>query len=279
MAKRNSGKNGIVEGHKARKRFGQNFLDDHNIIANIVHAISPQPNDLLVEIGPGLGAITTELIEQLDAMHVVELDRDLIPFLIAKFEHTKKLTIHQADALSFDFSQLAGETDRKLRVVGNLPYNISTPLIFHLLEQSTEIQDMHFMLQKEVVDRLAAGVGDKAYGRLGIMVQYHCRVEPLFDVPPESFNPPPKVDSAIVRLIPHEEKPFTTRDPELLQRLVTAAFSMRRKTLRNSLKNHATNEQMEAVGINPGDRAEKVPLEAYVALTEELLDNPADDES
>lgn len=279
MAKKNSGKNGIVEGHKARKRFGQNFLDDHNIIANIVHSIAPQPDDLLVEIGPGLGAITTELIEQLNAMHVVELDRDLIPFLIAKFEHTKKLTIHQADALSFDFSQLAGDTDRKLRVVGNLPYNISTPLIFHLIEQATNIEDMHFMLQKEVVDRLAAGVGEKAYGRLGIMVQYHCRVEPLFDVPPESFNPPPKVDSAIVRLVPHENKPHVTRDPELLQRIVTAAFSMRRKTLRNSLKNHVSIEHMEAVGINPGDRAEKVPLEAFVALTEELINNPMQDET
>ncbi|PIE41758.1 MAG: 16S rRNA (adenine(1518)-N(6)/adenine(1519)-N(6))-dimethyltransferase [Gammaproteobacteria bacterium] len=277
MAKKHSGKSGIVEGHKARKRFGQNFLDDPHVIANIIHAISPEPDDLLVEIGPGLGAITGELIEQLNALHVVELDRNLIPFLIAKFEHTKKLTIHQADALSFDFSQLVAGTDKQLRVVGNLPYNISTPLIFHLLEQADNIQDMHFMLQKEVVDRLAAGVGDKAYGRLGLMVQYHCQVNPLFEVPPESFNPPPKVDSAIVRLTPHKEKPFITRQPALLQKLVTEAFSMRRKTLRNALKNSVTVEQMEAVGINPGDRAEKVSLQSFVALTEELINNPADD--
>ncbi|MCG8668879.1 MAG: 16S rRNA (adenine(1518)-N(6)/adenine(1519)-N(6))-dimethyltransferase RsmA [Pseudomonadales bacterium] len=270
-------KSGIVEGHKARKRFGQNFLHDPNIIANIVSAINPKSEDLLVEIGPGLGAITSELIEPLAQLHVVELDRDLIPFLIAKFEHTGKLNIHQADALSFDFSELTGDSGKKLRVVGNLPYNISTPLIFHLLEQSQHIQDMHFMLQKEVVDRLAAGVGDKAYGRLGIMVQYHCEVTPLFEVPPGSFNPPPKVDSAIVRLAPYSEKPFPTSDPDLLQRVVTAAFSMRRKTLRNALKNLATTDHMEAAGIDPSHRPEKVSLQQFVALTEELINNPMAD--
>ncbi|MCG8312965.1 MAG: 16S rRNA (adenine(1518)-N(6)/adenine(1519)-N(6))-dimethyltransferase RsmA [Pseudomonadales bacterium] len=265
---------GIVEGHKARKRFGQNFLEAPHIIANIVSAIAPQMDDLLVEIGPGLGAITTELIEQLNRIHVVELDRDLIPFLIAKFEHTKKLTIHNNDALKFDFSQLISKPGEKLRVVGNLPYNISTPLIFHLLEQSKSIKDMHFMLQKEVVERLAAGVGDKAYGRLGIMVQYHCKVEPLFEVPPESFNPPPKVDSAIVRLSPYTEKPHTTRDPMLLQRVVADAFSMRRKTLRNALKNLVTEAAIDAAGINPSSRAEKVSLEQFIMLTELIIDNP-----
>ena len=267
----------IVEGHKARKRFGQNFLNDQGIIDNIVSAISPRADDLLVEIGPGLGAITGELIERLDQLHVVELDKDLIPFLIAKFEHTKKLNIHQADALKFDFSSLVQDTGRKLRVVGNLPYNISTPLIFHLIEQAKHIQDMHFMLQKEVVDRLAAGVGDKAYGRLGIMVQYDCRVEPLFEVPPESFNPPPKVDSAIVRLVPHRERPVTTSDPALLRQVVAQAFSMRRKTLRNALKNLASAEQLEAAGVPPGNRPEQVSLAEYVAITERLINSRPED--
>ena len=265
---------GIVEGHKARKRFGQNFLEDAHIIANIVSAIAPKPDDLLVEIGPGLGAITSELIEQLDKIHVVELDRDLVPFLIAKFEHTKKLTIHNHDALKFDFSQLVTAPEQKLRVVGNLPYNISTPLIFHLLDQAQCIQDMHFMLQKEVVERLAAGVGEKAYGRLGIMVQYHCKVEPLFEVPPESFNPPPKVDSAIVRLSPYTEKPYKTRDLALLQRIVTDAFSMRRKTLRNALKSLISEAALEAAAIDPSSRAEKVSLEQFINLTEQVIDNP-----
>lgn len=267
---------GIVEGHKARKRFGQNFLSDQGIIDSIVSAISPRPDDLLVEIGPGLGAITGELIERLDQLHVVELDKDLIPFLIAKFEHTKKLSIHQADALKFDFSSLVKEPGRRLRVVGNLPYNISTPLIFHLIDQAEHIHDMHFMLQKEVVERLAAGVGDKAYGRLGIMVQYHCRVEPLFEVPPESFNPPPKVDSAIVRLVPHQQKPITTRDPDMLRQVVTQAFSMRRKTLRNALKNLAGEEQLEAAGVSPGKRPEQISLGDYVAITETLLNSRTD---
>ena len=269
-----SGKHiGVVEGHRARKRFGQNFLSDEVIIDSIVSAISPKPDDLLVEIGPGLGAITGELINQLNQLHVVELDKDLIPFLVAKFEHTGKLTIHQADALKFDFSSLVTIPERKLRVVGNLPYNISTPLIFHLIDQATHIQDMHFMLQKEVVERLAANVGDKAYGRLGIMVQYFCRVEPLFEVPPESFNPPPKVDSAIVRLVPHPQLPVVTRDPEQLRKVVTQAFSMRRKTLRNALKNLITPEQLEAAGISATKRPEEVTLAEYVALTEMLIDS------
>ena len=269
-----SGKHsGVVEGHRARKRFGQNFLNDQGIIDSIVSAISPQPDDLLVEIGPGLGAITGELITQLNQMHVVELDKDLIPFLVAKFEHTGKLTIHQADALKFDFSSLCDTPQDKLRVVGNLPYNISTPLIFHLIDQAAHIQDMHFMLQKEVVERLAAGVGDKAYGRLGIMVQYYCRVEPLFEVPPESFNPPPNVDSAIVRLVPHAQLPVVTRDPERLRQLVTQAFSMRRKTLRNALKNLITPEQLETAGISPSKRPEEVSLAEYVMLTEVFIDS------
>lgn len=260
----------IVEGHKARKRFGQNFLHDEAIIDNIVSAINPQPDDFVVEIGPGLGAITAELIAKLARLHVVELDKDLIPFLIAKFEHTGKLTIHQADALSFDFAGLLEQNpQRKLRIVGNLPYNISTPLIFHLIDQADAVLDMHFMLQKEVVERLAAGVGEKAYGRLGIMVQYHCLVEPLFDVPPESFNPPPKVDSAIVRLTPYNDKPVTTSNPKRLQQLVTQAFSMRRKTLRNALKKLVTEEQICAAGIDPQQRPEQVSLAQYAALAEQ----------
>ncbi|MDX1692617.1 MAG: 16S rRNA (adenine(1518)-N(6)/adenine(1519)-N(6))-dimethyltransferase RsmA [Ketobacteraceae bacterium] len=266
---------GIVEGHRARKRFGQNFLSDQGIIDNIVSAIAPGSEDLLVEIGPGLGALTAGLIERVDQLHVVELDKDLIPFLIAKFEHTGKLRIHQADALQFDFSQLreGGAADSKLRVVGNLPYNISTPLIFHLIDQAHHIQDMHFMLQKEVVERLAAGVGDKAYGRLGIMVQYFCQVEPLFEVPPESFNPPPKVNSAIVKLTPHDRLPVATRDPGLLRTLVTQAFSMRRKTLRNALKPLISADQLEAAGVSPSLRPEQISLADYVLITEYLIDS------
>lgn len=264
----------VVEGHRARKRFGQNFLHDHDIIANIVSAVDPQADDRLVEIGPGLGAITQHLIDAVNALNVVELDRDLIPFLIAKFEHTGKLNIHQADALRFDFNTLRQHDDERLRIVGNLPYNISTPLIFHLLENVQSIQDMHFMLQKEVVDRLAANVGDKAYGRLGIMVQYHCQVEPLFLVPPESFDPPPKVDSAIVRLTPHRTKPYVTEYPQTLQKVVTQAFSMRRKTLRNALKKIAPAETLEQASINPSLRPEQISLAEYVTLSNHLGNLP-----
>lgn len=250
--------------HRARKRFGQNFLHDHGIINRIVRAIAPKPDDQLVEIGPGQGAITEELLHSGCQLDVIELDRDLAPILLEKFAGLDNFRLHQGDALRFDFSKLSN--DKPLRVVGNLPYNISTPLIFHLLSQQALIGDMHFMLQKEVVDRLAAEPGNKAWGRLGIMAQYYCRVESLFEVPPECFNPRPKVQSAIVRLIPHRQLPHPAEDVATLQRVLREAFNQRRKTLRNNLKNLISAEQLEAIGLNPGERPEKLSLADFVAI-------------
>lgn len=259
-----------TEGHQARKRFGQNFLQDPNVIDSIVSSINPQAEDLLVEIGPGLGALTEQMLPKVNKLQVIELDRDLIPRLTVKFGTSGKLTINQADALTFDYTRLIPQSNpgnKRLRIVGNLPYNISTPLIFKLLEHADLIQDMHFMLQKEVVDRLSANVGEKAYGRLSIMVQYHCQVEGLFVVGPGAFNPPPKVDSAIVRLAPHRQTDIVTSNPKLMGKIVTAAFNMRRKTIRNGLKDIASCEQLESAGINPGHRPETIPLKQWVELT------------
>ena len=253
--------------HRPRKRFGQNFLHDQGVINGIVAAIRPQQGEHLVEIGPGMGAMTEPLLDGCKAMDAVELDRDLIPGLRAQFAVQGGLTLHNADALKFDFCSLAGD-GRPLRVVGNLPYNISTPLIFHLLEQSHCIQDMHFMLQQEVVNRLAAGPGGGDYGRLSIMVQYRCRVEKLFTVPPEAFNPPPKVFSAIVRLTPYETLPISAKDEKLLAQLVNQAFQQRRKTLRNNLKKLLSAELIESQGIDPGRRPETLSLEEYVRLAD-----------
>ncbi|MDH5783975.1 MAG: 16S rRNA (adenine(1518)-N(6)/adenine(1519)-N(6))-dimethyltransferase RsmA [Chromatiales bacterium] len=255
--------------HRARKRFGQNFLHDQGVISGIVAAIRPREGEHLVEIGPGMGAMTEPLLEGCKAMDAVELDRDLIPGLRAQFAVQGGLTLHNADALKFDFCALATD-GRPLRVVGNLPYNISTPLIFHLLGQSHCIQDMHFMLQQEVVDRLAAGPGNGDYGRLGIMVQYRCRVEKLFTVPPGAFNPPPKVYSAIVRLTPYAEPPVAAKDDRLLAQVVTTAFQQRRKTLRNNLKKLLPVDTIEALGIDPARRPETLTLEEYVRLADAL---------
>ena len=255
--------------HQPRKRFGQNFLEDPAIIDNIVSSIAPQPTDLMVEIGPGLGAITEQLVDHVGQLAVVELDRDLIPNLKISFATRKNFHIYEGDALKFDYQRIPAELGgEQMRIVGNLPYNISTPLLFHLIEHSTQIVDMHFMLQKEVVDRLAAGVGDSAYGRLGIMMQYHCKVEPLFLVPPTAFNPPPKVDSAIVRLVPHREKPVVTQCPKTLNKIVTTAFTQRRKTIRNALKSLADDALLEAAGIRPEHRPEQVTLAQYAKLTD-----------
>jgi 16S rRNA (adenine1518-N6/adenine1519-N6)-dimethyltransferase len=251
--------------HRARKRFGQNFLTDQGIIRRIVRAISPLENQRLLEIGPGQGAITASILDTDCQLDVVELDRDLIPILQGKFGERSNFTIHQGDALKFDFSALAG--DEKLRVVGNLPYNISTPLIFHLLSAHSCISDMHFMLQKEVVDRLAAQPGSKTYGRLSIMAQYYCEVESLFDVPPESFSPQPKVQSAIVRITPYKQPPYPANDVKLLQSIVRDAFNQRRKTLRNTLKGVISSAGLEALGVDPGVRPENVSLADYVAIT------------
>ncbi|MGM0676466.1 16S rRNA (adenine(1518)-N(6)/adenine(1519)-N(6))-dimethyltransferase RsmA [Ectothiorhodospira marina] len=255
--------------HAPRKRFGQHFLHDPGIIRRIVGAIAPHPDDTLVEIGPGLGAITGPLLERLHHLHVVELDRDLIPHLHG-LGPPGTITVHAADALRFDLASIPGP--RPLRVVGNLPYNISTPLIFHLLAQAAQIRDMHFLLQKEVVDRLTAGPGTAAYGRLGIMVQYRCRAEPLFPVGPGAFRPPPRVDSAVVRLTPYETLPYPARDEPLLARLVQQAFTRRRKTLRNALQGLALPEQIEAAGIDPTHRPETLSVEAFVRIADIVSD-------
>lgn len=257
--------------HKARKRFGQNFLIDHSIIDNIVASVRPKAGQTLVEIGPGKGAITEGLMRSGARLHVVELDRDLHPILQAKFGDNPLFTLHAFDALKFDFGQLV-EGEEPLRVVGNLPYNISTPLIFHLLSFHPRIADMHFMLQREVVQRLAAEPGNKSYGRLSVMAQYFCRVQSLFDVPPGSFDPPPKVQSAIVRLIPHAKLPFVAKDYKLFDRLVVAAFSQRRKTLRNTLRDWVNETQFEALGVDPSARAETLCVEQFVAMANLLSD-------
>lgn len=254
-------------GHQARKRFGQNFLQDQAVIDRIISGINPQQHDRMVEIGPGLGALTEHLLEALQGqLEVVELDRDLVPVLRTKFFNYPELTIHQADALAFDFNSLCDE-QHPLRVVGNLPYNISTPLIFHLLDNITHLKDMHFMLQKEVVERMAARPGESSYGRLGIMTQYYCRVQPLFLVGPEAFTPAPKVESAIVRLVPHQQLPFPVDSVTRLQHVVRTAFSKRRKTLRNALAGAIEPQSIEALGIDPGLRPENLSLEQFCQLS------------
>jgi 16S rRNA (adenine1518-N6/adenine1519-N6)-dimethyltransferase len=258
-----------LQGHKARKRFGQNFLEDDNVIQNIISAISPQAGQKMVEIGPGLGALTRYLLPALKRLDVIELDRDLAARLPNTLAGLGELHLHQADALNFDFSQLITD-EQKLRVVGNLPYNISTPLIFHLLSHSDSISDMAFMLQKEVVDRLGAEPDTADYGRLSVMVQYRCQVDWLLGVPPEAFNPAPKVQSAVVKLTPWQKSPYNCDNEALLQRVVSTAFNQRRKTLRNCLKGLAEELDFEAVGISPSLRAEVLSVQQFVQLTNQL---------
>ena len=255
--------------HIPRKRFGQHFLVDQDIIAAIVDGIRPQGPDLMVEIGPGLGALTFPLLARLDHLHVVEIDRDVIARL-RKQHSNERLTIHEGDALKFDFGALAAGDTRGLRVVGNLPYNISTPLLFHLADYATRIIDCHFMLQAEVIERMVAEPGGKEYGRLSVMLQYRFEMEQFLDVPPDSFDPPPKVDSAMVRMIPRPASALNAASVEGLGELVTQAFSQRRKVLRNTLKGHATEAQMGAAGIDAKARAEEIPLENYVRLANAL---------
>jgi 16S rRNA (adenine1518-N6/adenine1519-N6)-dimethyltransferase len=260
--------------HQPRKRFGQNFLQDDSIIERITAAVHPQTEQHLVEIGPGQGALTAALLGSGCALDVIELDRDLVPGLLASFGLKPGFKLHSADALNFDFASLVKHTslepdsrNKRLRVVGNLPYNISTPLIFKLLQNSSVIQDMHFMLQLEVVQRLAASPGSKHWGRLGIMAQYHCQVEHLFDVPPHAFRPPPKVQSAIVRLTPWPQSPWPQCNESRLRVLVKAAFAQRRKTLRNNLKEIIDSTQLEALGIDAGARAETLQLTQFIEIT------------
>ena len=263
-------------GHQAKKRFGQNFLHNDAVISSIVDVINPEPGENLIEIGPGLGALTEPVIERAGKLTVVELDRDLAhrlrhhPFL------APHLTIYETDALKFDFGQLAKD-DQPLRIFGNLPYNISTPLIFHLLTFNDKVQDMHFMLQKEVVARMAAGPDSKTYGRLSIMTQYQCQVIPVMEIGPEAFKPAPKVDSAIVRLIPHKEIKTPVKDIKALNQVCLAAFNQRRKTVRNGFKKLMSSDQLESLGINPGLRPENLSVDDFIMLANFVYDNPVEE--
>jgi 16S rRNA (adenine1518-N6/adenine1519-N6)-dimethyltransferase len=253
--------------HRARKRFGQHFLHDRGVIQRILAALEPQPGDTIVEIGPGLGALTRPLLERCSPLHVIELDRDLAARLRAGLP-PEQLVVHEADALKFDFCALAA--GKRLRVVGNLPYNISTPLLFHLLDQGDCISDMLFMLQKEVVERMAAAAGSKDYGRLSVMIQCRLRVEKLFDVRPGAFTPPPRVDSAVVRLVPHTVPPAVIDNADVFASVVRAAFGQRRKTLRNTLKGLLSPEDMQSLGIDPMRRAETLSLAEFARLANTL---------
>jgi 16S rRNA (adenine1518-N6/adenine1519-N6)-dimethyltransferase len=256
-------------GHTARKRFGQNFLHDQYVINQIVSAIHPINGENLIEIGPGLGALTEPVAELVEHLNVVELDRDLAKRLRHHPFLNTKLNVLEHDALKFDFAQLSKE-DRDLRIFGNLPYNISTPLMFHLFSFHSKIKDMHFMLQNEVVKRLCAVSGDKLYGRLSVMAQYYCKATPVVFVPPSAFNPPPKVDSAVVRLVPHEVPPVQLSSVDLLQRVVTTAFNQRRKTIRNSLSALLDEQAISDAGINPTLRAEALTLQDFANLANAL---------
>ena len=249
--------------HVARKRFGQNFLTDKFVLDNITDAIDPRPGQAMVEIGPGLAAMTALIIRRMDHMHVVELDRDLVVRLEKQFPK-EKLTIHSGDALKFDFATIPVPEGQKLRVVGNLPYNISSPLLFHLAEFAHLIEDQHFMLQKEVVERMVAEPGSKVYGRLSVMLQWRYDMALLFIVPPTAFDPPPQVESAIVRMIPLQER--LACNEATLEAVVLKAFSQRRKVIRNCLAGMFTEAQIVAAGIDPTLRPEAIGLASYVAL-------------
>lgn len=253
------------QGHIARKRFGQNFLTDKGVIHQIIAAIAPKPGEHIVEIGPGLGALTVPLQAACGHLQVVEIDRDLIARLKETWA-SAQLTINEGDALKFDFGSLPAP----LRVVGNLPYNISTPLLFHLASFSERVQDMTFMLQKEVVDRMVAEPDSAEYGRLSVMLQYRFNMESLFDVPPTAFKPAPKVTSAIVRMQPKPASECACRDEALFGKIVTAAFGQRRKTLRNTLRDYVSDADFVALAINPQARGETLSLQDYVHITDYL---------
>ena len=255
--------------HVAKKRFGQNFLTDQSVIGSLIDAISPQHDDLMVEIGPGLGALTKPLMQKLKLLHVVELDRDICAWMgkeYAKQTAEQSLIIHNVDALKYDFTSLG----KNLRVTGNLPYNISTPILFHLLANVAGINDMHFMLQKEVVERMVAMPSTPAYGRLSVMLQYHLQMEYLITVPPTSFEPAPKVESAFVRCVPHAVLPFVAKDEALFAKVVLAAFGQRRKTLRNTLKGLLDDDGFAALNISAQLRAENLSVSQFVAISNYL---------
>ncbi len=260
--------------HQARKRFGQHFLHDQHIIDKILTHLALSTDDTLVEIGPGQGALTFPLLQQGFHITAIEMDRDLIALLQTNQTCVDQLTLHQADALKFDFCQLTDMTStetKKIRLLGNLPYNISTPLLFHLLAQRTCIRDMHFMLQKEVVDRIVAAPGSKTYGRLSVMLQASCNCQALFDVAPGCFTPAPKVDSSVIWLQPYAgENPFEIDDPDAFARVVKAAFQQRRKTLRNNLKGLLSEAQIQQCDINPQSRAETLTISEFSRLSNYL---------
>lgn len=253
------------QAHQPRKRFGQNFLHDQQILNRMLQAINPAPDDQIVEIGPGEGALTCPLLEQHDRLTAIELDRDLIPLLAEKCESLGELRLIEADAMKFDFSQLAS-TGNKIRIVGNLPYNISTPILFHLASYADLITDLHVLLQKEVAERIAAKPGGKSYGRLSVMMQSRFKTLLLFDVGPGAFRPPPKVTSTFIRLVPHPHPIVEINHFERFSELVTAAFSQRRKTLKNSIHALLDEQQIIATGIDPSRRAETLTLEEFAAL-------------
>jgi 16S rRNA (adenine1518-N6/adenine1519-N6)-dimethyltransferase len=251
--------------HQAKKRFGQNFLVDEQIIADIIAAIRPDPEDNMVEIGPGLGALTRPLLKKLNHLHVVEIDRDIIARLENDYPQDSpksKLIVHAGDALKFDFSILAAP----LRIVGNLPYNISSPLLFHFAAYAERITDMHFMLQNEVVERMVAEPSTPEYGRLSVMLQYRFFMEKLLDVPPESFRPAPKVNSAIVRMIPLPASEISVRNEKLFAAIVRTAFGQRRKTLRNTLRSYLSEQDFEKLGINAQFRAENLSVAEFAKV-------------
>jgi 16S rRNA (adenine1518-N6/adenine1519-N6)-dimethyltransferase len=256
-----------LDTHRPRKRFGQHFLRDARVLSQIVSAFAPRAGESVVEIGPGPGALTDLLLERVHPLHVVELDRDLVANLRRRYP-AEHLVVHEADALRFDFRPLAGQ--QKLRLIGNLPYNISTPLLFYLLEQLEVVGDMLFMLQKEVVDRMAAVPDTADYGRLSVMIQWRATVEPLFDVPPQAFFPPPRVDSSVVRVVPHARPPISVHDPQRFEALVKAAFAHRRKTLRNNLKDILSGARLEQLGVDPNRRAETLTLHEFATLANDL---------
>jgi 16S rRNA (adenine1518-N6/adenine1519-N6)-dimethyltransferase len=255
--------------HRPRKRFGQNFLQSQPIINDIFRAFCPKPMDRVVEIGPGLGALTKPLLNVLETLIAIEIDTDLQAHLQEMPESFGRLQLMNADALTVDYGQF-GE---HLRIIGNLPYNISTPLLLHLLHYVAHIDDMLFMLQKEVVDRLSALPGTKAYGRFSVVVQYQCEVHALFTVPATAFYPEPKVESAIVRLIPHRVSPYPAVDVTALERLMACAFSMRRKTVANNLKSLITANDLIALGIDPGWRPEQISVKDYVLIAKFMTNN------
>lgn len=253
--------------HRAKKQFGQNFLVDQNIIADIVRCIRPEANDNMVEIGPGLGALTRPLLKKLTALHVVEIDRDIIARLKTDYPQDK-IVIHEGDALKFDFATLGSP----LRIVGNLPYNISSPLLFHFARYAARISDMHFMLQNEVVERMVAAPSTAAYGRLSVMLQYRFQMEKLLDVPPQSFRPAPKVDSAIVRMLPLPQDSIEVLDEKLYGKVVAAAFGQRRKTLRNTLRDYLAESDFVLLDINPQLRAENLSVAEYTRIANFLIE-------